>query len=124
MHVNKPQVALNSTIVSSKEKRILRIKQLLAVIAICIAVYVCEGIYMISKHNYVELMASETPTTLIKVDGKPARIVFGYFLIVAPGTHRFSVQCPIGHAEAEIVILEKKEQYISWDCMDGTVESL
>jgi hypothetical protein len=115
---------------SSHQKRLLssfkesrkpwRLFGLVAILSGCI--YLLEGCMTLENHHSIELTSSASPRTPYLVNGKRARVVFGYYLLVPEGRQRLTVVCPTGKIEQVVEVVG--EQYLFYDCHGMTMSLL
>jgi hypothetical protein len=86
------------------------------------ATYLLEGCQTLERHHAIQLTSSASSRTPYLVNGKRARVVFGYYLLVPEGRQRLTVVCPTGKIEQIVEV--SGEQYLFYDCNEMTLSLL
>ncbi|HRD31253.1 MAG TPA: hypothetical protein PLB31_07505 [Fimbriimonadaceae bacterium] len=94
--------------------------------ALCVplaaSIYLLEGCQTLERHHSIELTSSASSRTPYLVNGKRARVVFGYYLLIPEGRQRLTIHCPTGKIEQIVEV--SGEQYLFYDCRDRTMSLL
>lgn len=98
----------------------LRIAMLLA--TLCAATYLLEGCKTLERQHAIQLTSSTSSRTPYLVNGKRARAVFGYYLLIPEGRQRLTILCPTGKIEQIVEV--SGEQYLDYDCRSMTMNLL
>ena len=107
----------NSISVSRTSLARVRLAMLIATLGATI--YLLEGCQTLERHHAIELTSSASSRTPYLVNGKRARVVFGYYLLIPEGRQRLTVLCPTGKIEQIVEV--GGEQYLFYDCSDMTM---
>lgn len=98
-------------------------RKTLRLAALCVplaaSIYLLEGCQTLERHHAIELTSSASSRTPYLVNGKRARVVFGYYLLIPEGRQRLTILCPTGNIEQIVEV--SGEQYLSYDCHDMTM---
>ncbi len=98
----------------------LRIAMLVATLGA--AIYLLKGCQTLERHHTIELTSSASSRTPYLVNGKRARVVFGYYLLIPEGRQRLTIVCPTGKIEQFVEV--GGEQYLDYDCRSMTMSLL
>lgn len=86
------------------------------------SIYLLEGCQTLERHHAIELTSSASSRTPYLVNGKRARVVFGYYLLIPEGRQRLTIVCPTGKIEQFVEV--GGEQYLDYDCRSMTMSLL